>query len=234
MNSPSGIEALAVEATVMGNRTVIYPTLIWDPDATILVDTGYPGQLPLIHAAMENIGVPFHQLNKVVITHQDLDHIGNLPAIRTEATQPIEVMASAVERPFIQGDKRLLKITPEAIAKAVASLPADVSAEQRMAFQAALENPPRAKVNRTLFDEEELPYCDGIVIIPTPGHTPGHISLYHKRSKTLIAGDAMVVNEGQLWGPTPVIEQRGTGEGKPASLLNRRVPTPGNELAHHG
>lgn len=134
MNKPSGIEALAVEATVMGNRTVIYPTLIWDPDATILVDTGYPGQFPLIRAAMENVGVLFHQLNKVVITHQDLDHIGNLPAIRAEATQPIEVMASAVERPFIQGDKRLLRITPEAIAKAVASLPADVSAESLRRF----------------------------------------------------------------------------------------------------
>jgi glyoxylase-like metal-dependent hydrolase (beta-lactamase superfamily II) len=40
-------------------------------------------------------------------------------------------------------------------------------------------------------------------VINTPGHTPGHISLYHKPSKTLIAGDAMRVMDGQLLGPAP-------------------------------
>jgi glyoxylase-like metal-dependent hydrolase (beta-lactamase superfamily II) len=48
-----------------------------------------------------------------------------------------------------------------------------------------------------------LPYCGGIHIINTPGHTPGHISLYHKPSKTLIAADALVVIDRQLHGPVP-------------------------------
>jgi glyoxylase-like metal-dependent hydrolase (beta-lactamase superfamily II) len=48
-----------------------------------------------------------------------------------------------------------------------------------------------------------LPYCGGITVINTPGHTPGHISLYHKPSKTLIAGDAMIVADGRLLGPNP-------------------------------
>jgi glyoxylase-like metal-dependent hydrolase (beta-lactamase superfamily II) len=52
-------------------------------------------------------------------------------------------------------------------------------------------------------DGEELPFCGGITVINTPGHTPGHISLYHKPSKTLIAADAMIINEGQLLGPVP-------------------------------
>jgi Metallo-beta-lactamase superfamily len=34
-----------------------------------------------------------------------------------------------------------------------------------------------------------------------PGHTPGHICLYHKETKTLIVGDAMNVIDGQLIGP---------------------------------
>lgn len=66
-----------------------------------------------------------------------------------------------------------------------------------------LENSPKAKVDRTLTDRQELPYCGGIQIIFTPGHTPGRISLYLKQSKTLVVGDAMFSVEGILGGPHP-------------------------------
>jgi len=33
-------------------------------------------------------------------------------------------------------------------------------------------------VDKTLEDGEELPFCGGITVIHTPGHTPGHICLY--------------------------------------------------------
>jgi len=39
---------------------------------------------------------------------------------------------------------------------------------------------------------ERLPDCGGIEVLHTPGHTAGHISLHLPRSKTLIAGDAIV------------------------------------------
>ncbi|MEP7190312.1 MAG: MBL fold metallo-hydrolase, partial [Roseiflexaceae bacterium] len=31
--------------------------------------------------------------------------------------------------------------------------------------------------------------------------TPGHMCLYHERARTLIAGDALTSNDGQLMGP---------------------------------
>jgi glyoxylase-like metal-dependent hydrolase (beta-lactamase superfamily II) len=126
-----------------------------------------------------------------------------LPAILSESPHRVEVLANEVEKAFIQGEKRLLKITPEAIAKAMDSIPAEVPEQWRQAFKAVLENPPKAKVDKTVADGEELPYCGGITVINTPGHTPGHISLYHKPTKTLIAGDAMIVVDGQLLGPDP-------------------------------
>lgn len=194
---------LEVTAIVMGKTNTIHPVLIWDEDGAILVDTGYPGQLPLFREAMEKAGVPFDKLSKVVITHQDLDHIGSLPAMLNESSRKIEVLAHEAELPYIQGEKRLLKVTPEAIAQALASLPKEVPPEWRSAFKATLENPPKAKVDTTVADGEKLPYCGGITIIGTPGHTPGHISLYHHPSKTLISGDAMTVADGQLLGPAP-------------------------------
>jgi glyoxylase-like metal-dependent hydrolase (beta-lactamase superfamily II) len=203
MQIADGVTMLEISAILMGKKEVIYPTLLRDKDAFILVDTGYPGQAPKIREAVEQAGVRFEKLNRIILTHQDLDHIGGLPALLGESSQTIEVLASEVEKPYIQGQKMLLKLTPEAIAQAVNSLPDEVPEQWRKAFKATLENPPKAPVDRTIADSEELPYCGGVIVINTPGHTPGHISLYHKQSKTLIAGDAMVVENGQLQKPDP-------------------------------
>src|ERR1700730_3927177 len=110
MKLANGVEMLEISATIMGKIDVIYPTLLWDEDMVILVDTGYPGQMPLFREAIQNAGVPFEKLSKVIITHQDLDHIGSLPVILTESPHNVEVLANEEEKPFIQGEKRILKI----------------------------------------------------------------------------------------------------------------------------
>jgi Zn-dependent hydrolases, including glyoxylases len=60
------------------------------------------------------------------------------------------------------------------------------------------------KVDRTVEDGEELPYCGGIKVIHTPGHTHGHICLYLKKYKALVTGDGMNVAAGKLVGPNPI------------------------------
>lgn len=203
MQITSGVEMLEISAMIMGVQNTIYPTLFWDSETVILVDTGYPGQLPLIRLEMEKAGIPFDRLTKVIITHQDIDHIGCLPNIVEEASQKVEVLAHDLEKPYIQGDKRLLKITPESIRAALEALPPEMPDDLRRAFQARLENTPKAKVDQTLADGEELPFCGGITVIHTPGHTPGHVCLYHAPSKTLVTGDALNIVDGQLEGANP-------------------------------
>jgi glyoxylase-like metal-dependent hydrolase (beta-lactamase superfamily II) len=203
MHIAPGIATLDISATIMGRATVIYPTLLWDEERAVLVDTGFPGQASLFREAIEQAGVPLQKLRTIIVTHQDLDHIGSLPVLLKEAPQTVEVLANDAEKPFIQGEQRPLKITPQVIAQALANLPADMPEQARQALQAALENPPKAPVDRTVADGEELPYCGGITVINTPGHTPGHICLYHRPSKTLIAGDALTAADGQLRGPNP-------------------------------
>jgi glyoxylase-like metal-dependent hydrolase (beta-lactamase superfamily II) len=203
MRIANGVEMLEISATIMGKIDVVNPTLIWDKDMAVLIDTGYPGQLPLIREAILKAGMPLDSLNKIIITHQDIDHIGSLPSILKDTMQSIEVLANEVEKPYIEGVKHLMKITPEAIANAGANLPESMPIEWREAFIAILKKPPHAPVDTIVTDGEELPYCGGISVINTPGHTPGHISLYHKPSKTLIAADAMIISDGQLLGPVP-------------------------------
>lgn len=45
MKIANGVESLELKANVMGQQSVIYPTLIWDNNTAILVDAGFPGQL---------------------------------------------------------------------------------------------------------------------------------------------------------------------------------------------
>jgi glyoxylase-like metal-dependent hydrolase (beta-lactamase superfamily II) len=60
------------------------------------------------------------------------------------------------------------------------------------------------KVDHVLKGGEELPIHGGITVIPTPGHTPGHVCYYLKAQGLLLAGDALRVENGSLIGPSPM------------------------------
>lgn len=199
MKIADGVDMLEVSSASMGRPVPVNPVLFHDGGTVILVDTGFPGQFPMLKEAVEKAGLSLDGINKVIITHQDIDHIGNLPQIISGSSHKIEVMCGAEDKLYIQGEKKLIKGDPKTRSKMLESMPE----ERRKAFLQLMENPPHAKVDRTLRDGEELPYCGGIIVIATPGHTPGHICLYHKASKTLVAGDALNISEGKLIGPNP-------------------------------
>ncbi|MFE3573986.1 MBL fold metallo-hydrolase [Lysinibacillus sp. NPDC059133] len=171
MEISKGVEMLHLEF----HGHIIHPTLLWDQEMAVIIDTGFPGQMEDIHEAMEKVGVSFDKLKVIILTHQDRDHIGSLPEILQNFGNTIKVYAHDLDKPYIQGDLTLLK-------------------------DGQLKNLPKGKVDDILKDGQELPYCGRIRIIHTPGHTPGHISLYLKQSKTLIAGDSMYSVNGIIEG----------------------------------
>lgn len=75
MNVAKGVETLELTMDMMGYHTKIYPTLLWDKETVILVDAGLATSLSEIQKAMGQTGVPFSDLNKIIITHQDLDQL---------------------------------------------------------------------------------------------------------------------------------------------------------------
>ncbi|QKE75275.1 MBL fold metallo-hydrolase [Arthrobacter citreus] len=199
MKIDKGIETIELVMNFMGSERIIHPTLLWDDHEVILVDTGMPGHTGEIREAIEKAGLEFNKLSKIILTHQDIDHIGSLTAILKTADQNIELLAHNEDKPYIEGDKTFIKMNPERIAKMIESLPE----EQAQKIKAMFDIQLTAKVDTTVTDEEVLPYAGGITVIYTPGHTPGHISLYHHQSKTLIAGDALTSENGVIMGPSP-------------------------------
>lgn len=176
MTANGGIKALKLEMDAGGSPFVVHAAVLWDDHDAILVDTGLPGQLDLIRNTPAGESVLFEKLTKIIITHQDRDHIGGLPELVNASQGRIEVLAHEVAKPYIMGEVPLIK------SKVLAA---------------------PSKVDKTLQDGDILPYCGGIQVIFTPGHTPDHISLYHKPSRTLISGDALTSQDGVLMPPNP-------------------------------
>ncbi len=196
MHISNGVELLELSANIRGITVKLYPTIIKDSDTVILVDTGYPGQLSQIKKAMEKSGVPFPKLNKIILTHHDYDHMGVLPDILNE--MPVEVIAHIEEKPYIDGTKRSIRFDPQWVEQLKSKhYNNDETKGDSKIFEAFFEN-TKIKVDKTVTDNMELPYCGGIAVIHTPGHTLGHICLYLRQSKTLIAGDELVLSGGIL------------------------------------
>jgi glyoxylase-like metal-dependent hydrolase (beta-lactamase superfamily II) len=176
MTEPVGIKPLRLEMNPGGHPFVVHAAILWDEKDVVLVDTGLPGQLKVIQDAFAQEQIPFEKLTKIIITHQDRDHIGGLPELAEAFSGKIEVLAHELAKPYIQGETPLLK-------------------------SGAVATP--VKVDVTLQDGELLPFAGGVRVIHTPGHTPDHISLYHAPSKTLITGDALTSKDGVLAPPDP-------------------------------
>ncbi len=206
MQIAQGVEMLELPATLMNGPGTLYPALLWDKNDRVLVDAGLPGMARQFRDAIEKAGVPFEKITRIIITHHDLDHIGSLGEIQKALPHPVEVMSHAEEVPYIQGERLPIKMTP-AMMKQMEEQMRDLPAERRQEMRTMMESMrnQKLKVHRTVADGEVLPYCGGIRLIHTPGHTPGHSCLYLQASRTLIAGDALMVEGGNLAPAPPFI-----------------------------
>jgi len=176
----------------------LHPVFFYDEDGIMLVDTGNPKQEDLLIAKIREAGFDPATLTHILITHHDIDHIGGLRELRNRYPE-VQVLAHQDEIPFIDGSVDALKI--QDMERDIDSIPEDKKAFlQRMkAFFPLLVAP----VDFALVDKDVLNIAGGVEVIFTPGHTLGHICLYHRASKTLIAGDALNMKDGHLRGANP-------------------------------
>ncbi|MGL4848800.1 MAG: MBL fold metallo-hydrolase [Clostridium sp.] len=195
MKITDNIYMLNIKAT-LGDRTMLlHPVVVKSEKANILIDTGFPNQLSIFEDALKEIDLTIDDLDIILLTHHDIDHVGNAKAIISKSkNKDLKILASKEEVPFIDGTK-----TPHKLAKLEANLEhLDQSMMERYhMFKKGFAH-TKVNIDSILTDKEILPYIDGIEVVETPGHTIGHTCFYFKESKLLIAGDLFFIEDSNL------------------------------------
>jgi len=175
------------------NDNTVYPTLLHDKENTILVDCGFIGSLPYIERELQQHGLSTAQLTGLVLTHHDHDHMGAAAALK-RINPKVKIYASAEEAPFISAQEKPLRLhQAEELQK---TLPPEQKRFGK-AFCDMLRRVDPVAVDIFIRDGEEMDWCGGCRIIATPGHTPGHISLFMEKDMIIITGDAIVLEDGE-------------------------------------
>ncbi|MDJ1495311.1 MBL fold metallo-hydrolase [Cytophagaceae bacterium DM2B3-1] len=180
-----GIPILIVNAYMIGTK-----------DNWVLVDAGLPGNAKRIKKAAETCFGEGAHPRAIVLTHGHFDHTGSLEALVKEWDVP--VYAHSLELPYLTGKASYPPPDPTVggglmteIARLFPTKPIDLKDRVRLI-------PSNGEL-------EELP---GWRIIHTPGHAPGHISLFRESDRVLIAGDAFVTtNQESFWAATVTKKQ---------------------------
>lgn len=188
------VVALEVKFNAGNESNTIYPVIVKDEEEMILIDCGYPNFLPLIKKAAESRGINLDEVTKIVITHHDHDHIGALADFKKQYPNVV-IISSEIDERYISGKEKSLRLQQaEALFD---SLPDD---EKPFAegFHKLLQSVGSVGVDTVVKDKDVFSWAGGFEIVATPGHMPGHICVYLREFKTLIAGDALVVENDEL------------------------------------
>jgi glyoxylase-like metal-dependent hydrolase (beta-lactamase superfamily II) len=149
----------------------------------VLVDAGIMGSAGAIKAAAR---ARFGQTGRpaaIVLTHGHFDHVGVVETLADEWDVP--VYAHPMEHPYLDGSTSYPPPDPSVGGGLIATLsplfptsPVDLG--NRL---------------RALPADHSVPHMPGWVWIHTPGHAPGHVSLWREHDRVLIAGDAFVTTK---------------------------------------
>lgn len=147
----------------------------------VLVDTGMPtSKDAILRTASERFGHGARP-SGIVLTHGHFDHVGTVRELAELWDVPI--YAHRLEMPYLTGRSDYPPPDPTVGGGAIAIL------ASRFFPKKGIDLRPRVQ---PLPSEGGVPGMPGWRWIHTPGHTPGHVSLFRDADRILIVGDAFV------------------------------------------
>ncbi|MFD4703340.1 MBL fold metallo-hydrolase [Gottfriedia sp. NPDC058432] len=146
----------------------------------VLIDAGMPKSFDNILDIAEKRFGEKHKLKAIILTHGHFDHIGGIFDLVKEFNIP--VYAHEKELPYLTGEKNY----PEPDGTVEGGLIAKLSP------LLPNEGINLGKYIHVLPADGSVPEMPHWKWIHTPGHSPGHISLFRDDDQLLIAGDAFV------------------------------------------
>lgn len=146
-----------------------------DADVLTLVDAGTPWDASRIRSRLDEVGFDVDDVERVLLTHFDVDHVGALADLDLDATvhvaDPDGQFLTGAAQPPLTNHKGL--------------------------FQRAVGfflDRPDLSVDLVEGGDEIGPF----EVVATPGHTPGHVSYVHEAFDVAFAGDVVREIDGEL------------------------------------
>ncbi len=158
--------------TQLTRFTLVNAYLVREEDGLTLVDTTLPRNADAIIAAAAELGTP---IIRIALTHGHSDHVGSLDELAEKLGYGAEILVPARDAEIMAGSKKL-------------------STEE--AAEGKLKGGwPEVKTKPTVL----LAPGDrvgSLEVIPTPGHTPGHVAFLDTRDRALLCGDSFHTKGG--------------------------------------
>ncbi|KAB2331771.1 MBL fold metallo-hydrolase [Bacillus mesophilum] len=146
----------------------------------VLVDAGMPKSEEKIMEAAEELFGKGAKPKAIILTHGHFDHVGAIIDLVEKWNVP--VFAHELEIPYLTGQKNYPEPDPSVEGGLIAKM-SPLFPHEGIDLGAHVQPLPA---------DGTVPAMPEWKWIHTPGHTPGHISLFRENDKILIAGDAFV------------------------------------------
>jgi glyoxylase-like metal-dependent hydrolase (beta-lactamase superfamily II) len=194
-----------IEGEFGGNALCMY--LLRGASRTVLIDSGVPATPETtILPYLASIDFPPDEIDTIIVTHASADHFGGNAAMRAVAPA-CRIVAHHLDVGSIEDIEHHLDENFAPAARLGCPWPPDVFALTRDFFG------PPVPVDWAVQGGETLDLGAGwvVTLLHTPGHTPGHLSVWNPRHQALFIGDAVLGKgvsslAGKLASPPPYFE----------------------------
>ena len=135
--------------------------LVREDDGFTLVDTTVGGGADQLIAAARSAGA---DIRRIALTHGHGDHIGSLDALKQKLGNTVEVLMGDLDARIHDGETVTDKKPPGSWPKITTKPDVRLTGGERIG---------------------------SLEVVPTPGHSPGHVSFLDTRDRTMIVGDTL-------------------------------------------
>lgn len=146
----------------------------------VLIDTGLKSSAAKIKKMATALFGEASKPKAIILTHGHFDHVGSVKKLADE--WGVEVYVHYLELPYVSGRSSYPPPDPS-VGGGLMSTASTLYPKRPINIEAILHVLP---------PDESVPFLPDWKYIHTPGHAPGHISLFRPKDRTLVAGDAFV------------------------------------------